>query len=109
MATYLEQIPSTYEQAVELLARWHREEVPSMVAIWSYDDPDEKVVRLLEVDELYAPEGEIWSYHFTASETFPFRTEVALVGPEDFAAAEAGTVSLPKGYQKVERRLVFSR
>ena len=109
MATDIQQIPQTYEEAVELLARWHREEVPSMVAIWAYDDPAREVVRLLEVDELYAPEGEIWSYHFPASETFPYRTEVALVGPEDFAASEAGTVPLPKNYRGAARRLVYSR
>jgi hypothetical protein len=109
MATEIGQIPKTYEEAVELLVRWHREDTPTVLEIWSYDDPDKRVVRLLEVDKLYAPEGEIWSYHFPEAETFPFLMEVALVGPADFEAMEAGDVSLPKSYQNVPRRLVFRR
>lgn len=95
----------TYADGIRLLAQWHGEDQDPPVTIFSYDDPEGMVVRLLEVSEGFPVSGEAWPIAFGASQDLPFRSEVIIVAPEDLAEIEAGRIAMPASWGGQRRRV----
>ena len=107
MAIDLQHIPHTYEDAIRTLAAWHGEDQYPPVTIYSYDDPEGKTVRLLEVSEGFPVSGEAWPIAFGASDDLPFRSEVIIVAPEDLERIDKGEIAMPADWRG-QRRTVWS-
>ena len=84
MAT-VERIPKTYADAVTALAEWQGSAGPSDLAIYSYDDPKQEVVRFVHISDEYPNLGGVRVYRLGRSEDFPFRSAVAMVNQEQWA------------------------
>lgn len=99
----LEAIPETYEQAARLLATWHAEAQDAPVEFYLFPDPEKRVVRLLEVSEVFPAAQAVWPITFGQSEDFPFDTAVAMITPDEWRQVQAGQRSLPEGWDISKR------
>jgi hypothetical protein len=98
--TETEQIPQTYADAVKTLARWHGEGGPADLRVFSFPDPTEQFVRLVEVSEEFMPTGTIRPLTLRASNLFPFKSSVALASPDEWVAVEGGRPSVDQAGPK---------
>lgn len=105
--TDIEEIPRTYDDAVRTLVRWHGEGGPADLRVFLFPDPDEQVVRLLEVSDEFFTASEIHPLTLGRSAIFPFRSATALARPEDWDQVQAGRLSLPQGWNLNARRQVW--
>ena len=87
--------------------RWHCQGGPPDVRAFSFPDPAGRLVRLVEVSEEFLPTGVIRPLTLRTSELFPFRSSVALASPEEWAAVEAGQLSLPPGWDLATKEPVW--
>jgi hypothetical protein len=97
-----EDVPTTYEEAVETLARWHGEGDALGLEAYSFADPERRVVRLLEISDAFVSVGEAWPVTFGESPEFDFKTSVVLVSREDYEALRTGRIALPEGWGRLE-------
>ena len=102
-------VPHTYDAAVQLLAQWHGEEADPPVTIYSYDDPEERVVRLLEVSEGFPASGEAWAVGFGPSTEFGYYSEVILLTPDEYQATLDQGLPLPEKWRGPVSRKVWPR
>ena len=93
----LNDLPKTYDDAVEILATWHGDEG---IVIYHSPDPDSKVVRLVEVSNHFADDDELRPVTMGASVDFPFPSSVLLLSKADWEQVQRGTKSLPVGWDK---------
>ena len=96
-----------YEEAVRTLARWHGEGENEPIVIFSVDDPEGGVVRLLEVSDAFPATGEAWPIGFGPSREFPFPSEVIVVTGAEYQAIERGEMPLPERWAGLTRRQVW--
>jgi len=99
-----------YKRTVRKLARWHStEHAAKDLVIYSYDDPEEKVIRLLEVSRVFPGEQneDVWSMDFGASPEVPFQSRVALASRKQWRAISRGDLTLPKGWEGAAPREVY--
>ncbi|MCW5775208.1 MAG: hypothetical protein KIS87_02005 [Phycisphaeraceae bacterium] len=98
-----------YDEAVKSLAREHASVDPSIKRIISYDDPDRRVVRFIEVSDAELPpeNGLVSAVRFGKSDAFPFVVEVALLSEEDWRRVESGSLRLPESWGGASPRRVF--
>ena len=94
----LEAIPRHYEDAVLLLANWHRERGDAGFAAYSFPDPEGLVVRLVEVSDRFPATDAVRPIRFGRSADFPFASAVALVSIQDWANVLSGSLALPAGW-----------
>src|SRR5437762_11375458 len=99
--------PRTYDRAVSTLARWHAGLRPAKLEIYSFPDPAETVVRLLEISEDFPASGQVLPSTFGSSPEFPFRSSVALLTPGEWREVLEGTLSLPEGWDLHRRQRVW--
>ena len=101
----LEAVPRHYEDAVLLLANWHRERGDASFAAYSFPDPGGLVVRLVEVSDRFPIADTVRPLRFGRSADFPFASAVALVSVQDWANILSGSLMLPEGWslQNVQR------
>ena len=97
MAT-LDDIPKTYDAAVRTLAEWHSGSDLPDLEVYSFDDPQGNVVRLLEVSSQFPATGKVVAYPFGRSETFPFKSAVAQISPQEWDRVKQGQLPLPAGW-----------
>ncbi|MGO8671914.1 MAG: hypothetical protein ACLQVD_11185 [Capsulimonadaceae bacterium] len=95
MSVDLNKIPSTYTEAVDLLAA--RQGDDDDVAVYHMPDPAEKVVRLLEVSPWYKDEDVLGPVSMGASRDFPYASHVILVSEGDWQRVNCGEKPLPAG------------
>src|ERR1041385_938967 len=107
MSTIVSDIPKTYDEAVQTLARWHGEDNDADVSIFSFPDPEEQVVRLIEVSREFPTAGDVRPFTFGRSIEFPFKSSVALVVPEEWEKLQSGQMSLPSGWDIGAARRVW--
>ncbi len=94
----LEAVPHHYEEAVMLLANWHRDrDNPDFVA-YSFPDPEGTVVRLVEVSNRFPTTDAVQPIRFGRSADFPFPSAVALVSRQDWVKIKNGSLTLPEGW-----------
>ena len=111
----LEAVPRSYEEAVRLLAAWH-DTGAADVEFYEIPDPEEKVVRLIEVGDEF-PEGGVervtptgtWEpvvpvYSFGPSADFPFRSAIVQLRPADWRDVLTGRLPLSKPWDLDSRR-----
>ena len=107
MAVDIEQIPQTYEDAVQILAAWHGSDPRRRdLRIFAFDDHDE-VVRLLEVSPSHASLGETMSLGFGRGKDFGYLSEISLVSPEEWEKIQARELPLPEGWDLGKCRQVW--
>jgi hypothetical protein len=104
-----EGVPASYQEAVETLARWHGEDEDPPVIIYSFDDPQEQTVRLLEVSEGFPTTGEAITWAFGQSPEFPYRSEVVMVTPEEWEQIKSGGFALPPQWDPTSQAQVWPR
>jgi hypothetical protein len=102
-----EQIPKTYDEAAQTLARWQGESGESDLQIFSFPDPEQKVVRLLHVSEMFADTDGVYAIKMGKSQEFPFKSSVALTMPKYWARIKAGELLLPEGWDATTARKVW--
>ena len=102
-----EAIPTSYDEAVRTLAEWHGGVRGANVEIYSFPDPTESVVRLVEVSDEFPYSGQIWPVTFGPSPEFPFQSTVVLLTPEEWQQVLAATLSLPEDWQVARRQKVW--
>ena len=107
--TALDAVPATYADAVEHLACWHGEGQQIPIAIYAFDDPRGKTIRLVEVSDSFFPTGEVYPLVFGRSGDFPFRSAVALLTPEEWALVQRGRLPLPDGWDLRTAKRVWPR
>lgn len=102
-------VPESYRDAIAALADDHLQVDPSIKEIWSFDDPAETIVRLVEVSdapELPSENGAVTTVAFGPSPDFPFRSEIALLTREDWERVHSGSLRLPQGWELGRARRV---
>jgi hypothetical protein len=105
--------PTNYREAVDLLAAWQKSDDVNAsepdVTVLSLDDPEEKVVRFVEVSRDFGDLRE--SEHprpvaMGASDDFPFRSELVLLSKSDWERVRDGKLPLPDGWDTRLLRLI---
>ena len=115
MATLADPIPKNYEEAVEILSAWHgSDQRREDLRIYAFDDDDtkedrERIVRLLEVSPSHAPLGEALPLGFGRAATFPYRSEIVVVTPEEWDRIASRNIGLPAGWDAEAGRKVWPR
>jgi len=94
----LEAVPHRYEDAVALLANWHRDRDYAGFAAYSFPDPEGVVVQLVEVSDHFPSMDAVRPIRFGRSADFPFPSAVALVSVQDWAKILNGSLMLPEGW-----------
>ncbi len=107
MAIDIEAIPTTYQEAVRLLAHWHGDYAARDLVIFSFPDHDAVTVRLLEVSSELPDTGELVPVTFGRSPEFPFRSTVVLATPCQWKKIQAGELALPDGWDLAARQRVW--
>ena len=106
----IEQASMIYADAIEMLARWHADDQDPPITVYSFDDPDEQEVRLLEVSEAFVTSEEVWPVTFRATDQLPYMSTVILVSAEEYDGLETGEFALPEGWPPLnEGRRVWPR
>ncbi len=103
----LEAVPHHYEEAVTLLANWHRDLEDASFTAYSFPDPQGASVRLLEVSDRFPSVDAIRPVRFGQSADFPFPSAVAQVASRDWQRIESGSLPLPEGWHFGDRRHVI--
>ena len=103
----LEEIPKTYEEAGECLARWHAIGEHGPERIYAFPDPETQVVRLVEVSPSAPETGEITPVGFGRSPDFPFRSSVIVVTPNEWDQVRSGELKLPQDWALESMRQVW--
>jgi hypothetical protein len=108
MATIdVEAVPSSYDEAERVLARWHAGLDRDDFEVYSFPDPDERTVRLVEVSDEFPRSEQVWAATFGPSQEFPFRSSVVLVDHADWQRVLSGDLPLPEGWELRARRKVW--
>ncbi len=94
----LEVTPYQYEDAVMLLASWHRERGETGFAAYSFPDPERVAVRLVEVSANFPTTDSVRPIHFGRSADYPFPSAVALLSAQDWDKVLSGSLPLPAGW-----------
>jgi hypothetical protein len=105
--TDVEAIPTTYHEAVRTLAGWHAGTDLADLEIYSFPDPEELTVRLIEVSEGFPRTGRVVPVTFGRSREFPFRSSAALLTPDEWQQVLSGTLPLPEGWTLERRQRVW--
>ncbi len=92
-------VPKTYPLAVRKLAEWHASGVSNGLEIYSFPDPDQKTVRLIEISDEFAGTGVVEPVTMGSSSDFPFKSSVALVTPSEWDRIQHGKIALPDGWE----------
>ena len=108
-STALDAVPKTYERAVRVLAAAHASG-PDQVEIYHLPDPQQRVVRLIEVSEAF-PEGGVERpappggmervvpvFPMGPAEDFPFRSEIVQVTPAEWEEIRQGNLKLNRNW-----------
>ena len=120
----LEQIPKSYDDACQVLAKSHAEEHGFPVRVICFPDPKKKEVRLVEVSNSF-PANPIAAIAYPDSSgvprakptvpvvtlrpsaDFPFRSSVALVTEEEWSQIEAGKLAVAGNWGLCVHRQVW--
>lgn len=107
--TALEEVPKTYERAVRVLAAAHGAG-PDRVEIYNVLDPQQRVVRLIEVSDAF-PQGAVERptssggverivpvFPMGPATDFPFRSEIAQVTSAEWAELLQGSLKLNRAW-----------
>lgn len=100
-------IPSTYEDAIIALARWHGESFDHDVKIFSVPDPDRQQIRLIEVSDSFPTPGPALPIPLGRSADFPFRSSVALATEADWQQIKNGVIEYPYSWDIQQARQVW--
>src|SRR5258706_3347004 len=97
------------DDAAKLLITWHFDIEPEMTEIYRFvssneEDPEEPI-RLLEVNEVTVPTGNVEVFGFRPSADVPFWTHVAEITPHELERIRSGQIPLPNGWdlQRAQR------
>jgi CheY-like chemotaxis protein len=106
----IELVPSNIvtKEFVESLARLHFETEESVEQIiWVRSDDDQEI-RLIEVNRITLPTGDLQVFRFAPSEDVPFPQLIADVTPAEWDRIQSGEIPLPQGWD-LETTQVFPR
>ena len=105
----LDAIPKTYDRAIQVLAAAHAAG-PDQMEIYSVPDPQQQVVRLIEVSATF-PEGGVERpvppngverivpvFPMGRAKDFPFRSEIVQVTPAEWAQLRQGSLKLNRDW-----------
>lgn len=105
----------TYLQATKRLAEAHRKRDRGIKEVWSFPDPNERRVRLVEVTESVPYGGRVLPFRFSAqpgpcrrpySDRIPFPSTIILLHPTDWRRIKEHRLRLPKMWDlKTMRRV----
>jgi hypothetical protein len=107
MTVDTDEIPKSYSDAVRLLTQWQGESSPEGSKIFWFPDPQKHTVRLVVVSGDFLASGSVWTLPLGESNDFPFRSEVALLTPDEWRKVEKHKMPLPKGWRFSSRRQVW--
>jgi hypothetical protein len=93
--TGLNRVPRSYNDAVDLLVEWHRDEG---IKIYNMPDPNQQTVQLIEVSNSFGDDDPIRPLAMGPSHDFPFPTSVILISEHDWHLIENGAQYLPTGW-----------
>jgi hypothetical protein len=98
-------IDRSYAGVTKRLADAHRKRDKGIVAVWSFPDPDEREVRLVEVTKSVPFREAIVPFSFAPKEDMPFESVVILAHPDDWVRIEARKLKLPRGWKIETKKL----
>jgi hypothetical protein len=104
-----DQIPKTYDDAVDVLVEWHTDQMPDDLEIYLFPDAERKQVRLLEISDDFPGIGRIAAFPFGKSAEFPFKSSVAQVTHDEWMQICQGTLTLPSGWDLKHKQKVWPR
>jgi hypothetical protein len=78
----------------------HREQDPSVTAVYISPDPNGREIRLIEVSTELVSTNEIFPVRFTARDDLgiPFPSTVVLISTAEWEALQAGELELPASW-----------
>ena len=100
-------IPKSYANAVQTLAKWHGEDDDGPWAICSFPDEDGQTVRLLEVSENVPESDTVMPLVIGPSGEFPFKSAVILLTPREWERVKTGELALPGGWGLKSQKQVW--
>jgi hypothetical protein len=97
-----------YLETARRLAHAHRTTDPTTLFVWLAPDPDEKLIRLLEVTPKVTAAGELFPVEFAPRPDLGvrFALSVLLLSPEEWDEVDAGRLALPEGWGKGQLRAI---
>lgn len=100
-------IDRSYAGVTKRLANAHRKRDKGIKAVWSFPDPKEREVRLVEVTDSVPFNDELVPFSFAPRNDLdiPFTTVVILAHPDEWARVEAKKLKLPRGW-KIEAKKI---
>jgi uncharacterized protein (DUF433 family) len=87
-----------YEGAVKEIAKGHRRSGQPPRAVVLFRDPEEQVIRILDVTDLVAETGEVYRFRFGPTFEMPYITEIAQVTPSEWQRILNREIDLPEGW-----------
>lgn len=102
----LEIVPRKYEEAVDLLARWHANGHTDLEVL-SFPDPARKIVRLVEISDDFPATGDSTPIRMGASADFPFPSGVILLTKREWMEVQEGKMSMPNGWSMQDAKRIW--
>lgn len=87
-----------------MLSQWQGESGEADLRIFSFDDPDEQVVRLILVSGSFPDLGAVRIYTLGKSDLFPFRSSIATATPRQWDKIQSGADLIPRDWRAIEPR-----
>ena len=91
-------VPATYHEAIRMLASWHGQGAEADLEIFSFPDPLQQVVRLVEVSDVHPATGSAQEMPMGKSAEYPYGSAVVFLTHEDWRQAQAGKLRFPEGW-----------
>ena len=88
----------SYDDAIKDIVEGHRDTDQPPHAIILFRDPEEQVIRLLDVTDLVPETGEVYRIRFGRTPEIPYVSELAQVTPSEWPKIRAGEIELPEGW-----------
>jgi hypothetical protein len=97
----------TYKIAVNTLVKWQAEKYKAPIIIYSVPDPNEHIVRLIEISDSFIETNDVTPVNIGASSELPFKSSVILVNLNEWSRIQCGELPLPENWNLNNIELVW--
>ena len=90
----------TYDEQTQSMAANHYADDPFLLAVWSFPDPEQQVVRLVEIANMLAPTDDVMPFGWGPMPEYgyQFPSCLILLHTDEWNKVLAGELKLPAGW-----------